>query len=251
MTEHPADYITESQEALEMLGKGYNNDPIPPTEFVSTMSGFTPVPDALVKEYGYMTALVWGRIWRFCQMSDGVCRAKLEKIADMIGVSERTIIRHSQILCDGGYLFDITPELRNKPHIYADTGKIKIRFSAEATMTESHRAMTESQRQGDRESVEESTTDSVSVKRDEVNAFTLYESNIGVLTPLIADTLGDAEKEYTLDWIKDAIGLAVLNNKRNWRYCETILKRWKESGKDDGKGKPKQEKESEYETLGL
>ena len=29
----------------------------------------------------------------------------------------------------------------------------------------------------------------------------------------------------------DAIELAVKNNKRNWKYCEAILKRWKEEGR--------------------
>lgn len=52
---------------------------------------------------------------------------------------------------------------------------------------------------------------------------------------MVADTLQDAEKVYPLQWITDAIQLAVHNNKRNWRYCETILKRWQTDGKDDGK----------------
>ena len=81
------------------------------------------------------------------------------------------------------------------------------------------------------------------------NTFAIYESNIGPLTPMIADSLQDAEKIYPADWIKDAIALAVENNKRNWRYCETILKRWQESGKDAGRGKPQTEAESEYATL--
>ncbi len=227
MSESQAEYVTESEEALQMLGKGYNSDPIPPTQFVSTLSGFTPVPDILIKEYGYVTALVWGRMWRFCQMADGVCRASLEKIGAMIGMSERTIIRHSEILCQGGYLFDMTPELRNKPHIYADTGKLKIRVNVES-------GMTESQRDYDSKSHEESTTKGEVSK----NIFTLYENNIGILTPMIANSLIDAENTYPAEWIIEAFQLAVENNKRNWRYCETILKRWKTDGKDEGKGKP-------------
>lgn len=150
-------YIADPEvaDALEMLGKGYNTDPIPPNEFVATVSGFTLAPDTIINEYGYVTALVWGVAWRFCQMSDGVCRAGLEKIAARLGMSERTIIRHLDTLCDGGFLFDTTPTLKNKPHIYADTGKIKVRMNIHA-MTESQRAVTESQRHGDRESVEES-----------------------------------------------------------------------------------------------
>ena len=63
------------------------------------------------------------------------------------------------------------------------------------------------------------------------NVFKLYEENIGPLTPLIADALKDAEKIYSEEWIADAIELAVKNNKRNWKYCEAILKRWKEDGR--------------------
>ena len=65
------------------------------------------------------------------------------------------------------------------------------------------------------------------------NTFRLYEENIGPLTPLIADTLKDAEQTYEQDWIADAIELAVKNNKRNWKYCEAILKRWKEEGRGE------------------
>jgi len=62
------------------------------------------------------------------------------------------------------------------------------------------------------------------------NVFRLYEENIGPLTPLIADALKDAEALYSDEWIADVIEIAVKNNKRNWKYCEAILKRWKEEG---------------------
>jgi DNA replication protein len=62
------------------------------------------------------------------------------------------------------------------------------------------------------------------------NIFKLYEENIGPLTPLIADALKDSEKTYPPDWVAEALGIAVKNNKRNWKYVETILRRWKEEG---------------------
>lgn len=65
------------------------------------------------------------------------------------------------------------------------------------------------------------------------NVFRLYEENIGPLTPMIADTLKDAEETYETDWIVDALELAVKNNKRNWKYIEAILKRWKEEGRGE------------------
>jgi len=63
------------------------------------------------------------------------------------------------------------------------------------------------------------------------NVFRRYEENIGPLTPLIADALIDAEATYTAAWVADAIELAVKHNKRNWKYSEAILKRWKDEGR--------------------
>ena len=66
------------------------------------------------------------------------------------------------------------------------------------------------------------------------NIFTLYEENIGLLTPMIAEELRDAEKTYPELWIKDAIKEAVNAGKRNWRYISAILERWATEGKSDG-----------------
>jgi DNA replication protein len=76
--------------------------------------------------------------------------------------------------------------------------------------------------------VESQTGVFASVERP--NIFKLYEENIGPLTPLIADALKDAE-EILGGMGREAIELAVKNNKRNWKYCEAILKRWKEEGR--------------------
>ena len=64
--------------------------------------------------------------------------------------------------------------------------------------------------------------------------FTLYEQNIGMLTPMIAEELRDAEKLYPEGWIRDAIKEAVNQNKRKWSYISAILKHWSTEGKDDG-----------------
>lgn len=64
--------------------------------------------------------------------------------------------------------------------------------------------------------------------------FTLYEQNIGMLTPMIADELRDAEQLYPQDWIRDAIREAVALNKRSWRYIAKILENWLAEGRSDG-----------------
>ncbi len=65
------------------------------------------------------------------------------------------------------------------------------------------------------------------------NVFKLYEENIGALTPLLADMLKEAEREYPGVWFEEAFEIAVSRNVRNWKYIEAILRRWKENGKDE------------------
>jgi DnaD/phage-associated family protein len=62
------------------------------------------------------------------------------------------------------------------------------------------------------------------------NIFTVYEEEIGMLTPMIADALDDAEKTYPPGWVEDALHEAALNNARNWKYAEACLKSWRKKG---------------------
>lgn len=96
------------------------------SSFLSTVKGFTPVIDVVVKDVGLIAAVVYGRVWRYCQMKNRVCTASLQVIADEIGMSRKTAERHIKTLCEAGYLIDKTPERRNRPHIYADAGRIVI-----------------------------------------------------------------------------------------------------------------------------
>ncbi|OGO19682.1 MAG: hypothetical protein A2Z14_14890 [Chloroflexi bacterium RBG_16_48_8] len=64
------------------------------------------------------------------------------------------------------------------------------------------------------------------------NIFTLYEQNIGALTPMIAETLRDAERSFPYSWIEEAITIAVENNVRKWTYINAILDGWQTRGKD-------------------
>jgi DNA replication protein len=61
--------------------------------------------------------------------------------------------------------------------------------------------------------------------------FSLYEKNIGLLTPLLTEQIVAAMQHYPVDWIEEAIGEAVSYNRRNWRYIQRILENWAASGK--------------------
>lgn len=82
------------------------------------------------------------------------------------------------------------------------------------------------------------------------NVFALYEANVGMLTPLIADELREAEREYPVEWIEDAFREAVALNKRSWRYIRAILERWRTDGRGEDKRTPEADRrryvEGEY-----
>ena len=66
------------------------------------------------------------------------------------------------------------------------------------------------------------------------SVFSLYEKNIGMLTPLLTDQIETAMELYPLDWIEDAIREAVTYNKRNWRYVQRVLENWSVNGRGEG-----------------
>ena len=71
------------------------------------------------------------------------------------------------------------------------------------------------------------------------NVFRLYEENIGMLAPVVADELRAAEEEYPSGWVEAAIREAAAGNVRSWRYIEAILERWKREGRGTrSSGKP-------------
>ncbi len=82
----------------------------------------------------------------------------------------------------------------------------------------------------------------ISLALERPNIYTLYEQNIGPLTPMIAEKLREAENEYPPDWIEEAVLIAVTNNVRKWRYIEAILEDWQNRGKDERKDRGDSEK---------
>jgi biotin operon repressor len=109
-------------------------------KFESSISGFVIAPKAIIQKYGGMAALVYGQVWLYAQQSKKVCFASIAKIASELRVSERTVIRHLKTLKDGGYLIDLTPNLRYKPHTYQISGKVKLMQKTELVVdnTDNH-----------------------------------------------------------------------------------------------------------------
>ena len=65
-----------------------------------------------------------------------------------------------------------------------------------------------------------------------------YYSEIGMITPMIADELIEASTSYPLQWTLDAIKEAATQNKRGWKYILAILTRWKAQGNQEAVKRP-------------
>lgn len=60
---------------------------------------------------------------------------------------------------------------------------------------------------------------------------TVYQENIGFISPIIADELKDLLDTYGKEWLKEAIVIAVKANKRKLNYVAGILNKWRIEGK--------------------
>lgn len=198
---------------------------------LAQVDGWTPVIDAVVQDVGATTALIFGKAWRYCQMSDNVCKASQDRLADELGLSRATINTHLSKLVEAGYLEDTTPDLVGLPHQYRDTGKANLSISFTGTSQKDlHPPVKEidTKKQYNKES-----------KKHEDDPETLaeiskaYQSEIGVITAMIADELREASTAYPLQWVKDAIHEAAVQNKRGWKYVLAILTRWKAQGNQE------------------
>ena len=83
----------------------------------------------------------------------------------------------------------------------------------------------------------------IELGQQQPNVFRLYEEHIGPLTPMLAETLTEAEDTYPPVWIEDAMRIAVENNVRRWRYIEAILESWQREGKDERTDRRRTEKD--------
>lgn len=76
-----------------------------------------------------------------------------------------------------------------------------------------------------------------------------YESNIGLLTPMIGDKIKDAMNDYPTSWILEGISEATGREKRSWNYVLGCLKNWKREGKSESTDPKEEKKQVEFKIL--
>jgi len=77
------------------------------------------------------------------------------------------------------------------------------------------------------------TATTIELTAGQANIFHLYEQTIGLLTPIVADELRAAEKDYPAAWVEDAFREAARQNARSWAYVKKILETRGRRGKRD------------------
>lgn len=97
---------------------------------LNNIDGWTPIIDDLAKELGLAAAIVFGRVWRFCQMNDNCCWAAQETIAKEYKISSDSVARALKKLVESGYLSE--KKESGKTTVYKDTGKAGLSFSVSA-----------------------------------------------------------------------------------------------------------------------
>ena len=188
---------------------------------LAKVNGWTPVIDAVVLDVGMTAAVVFGKAWRYCQMSDGVCKASQERIADELGISRATDNTYFSKLTEAGYLKDLTPHLLGLPHQYADTGKANLSISLTATCQNSL--------QGGVKNLDTKKEVKESIKEDErfaTIAKELATLQRGGLKSTDAELINTWLEKHTDEWILKAIQTAKDNGANSANYADKILINW-------------------------
>lgn len=82
------------------------------------------------------------------------------------------------------------------------------------------------------------------------NIFSIYETEIGVLTPFLSDALQEIEKTYPEVWFSEAVCEAKKSSTRiSLNYVVAIMARWKSEGKSDNSNGHKKKLEGAWQEV--
>lgn len=165
----------------------------------------------------------------------GWCWPRQSVIANLRGVSRKTVNQHIKILVDMGYL-------NVRPRYDEETGAQKsnmMQVKFDYGYQNVTGGVTPKRLQGvsplegytGGEVQEVTHNDPINDPKEEAAVFSLFENEMGGLTPLISDDLGDLIDEYDPSWVMDAIKETSRSGAKSIKYTAAILKRWKREGK--------------------
>lgn len=162
----------------------------------------------------------------------------VDTVATITGLSVRTVQRYLRILETIGMLIPSGkgPRGTNQysfPLVEHEDGSVRLKVARGDTVTP-RQPVTGDTESGDTESGDTAVSPKQTTHKNLVIVINTgeiakkYEQEFGALTPMIADMIQDDCKTYPIDWIPEAMQIAVQANKRNWSYVRGILKRCKD-----------------------
>lgn len=161
---------------------------------------------------------------------DGWCFPKLTTLGEMLGKTKQAVSKDIQALVDLGYV-EVTRQFR--PDGSQQNNLYRLLFDTRQRDVNPHQRGVYAPSTPE---VDPPSTPEVDALTPQYNApielyddeniqnvFKIWTDNCGPLTPIIADELILAEKEYGEAQVKDAITEAVKHNARSIKYVTTIL----------------------------
>lgn len=192
-------------------------------------TGFTIVPDFIVREHGAVAGLIFGKIARYCEWSEkDICTASNKRLADELELGESTIRKYKGLLEEEGYL-KIEKEKGEVDRVAISQEMVMkmdtpLRDSAPPATKQRGTPLLDSDEEYTKEYINNNNIGGAE------NIYKLFSENISELTPMLAEQLKAIEQDYPHDWIVQAIQEAVSNNVRKLKYIIAILKRWDKEG---------------------
>ena len=253
MTEEQAEYKVETQEAMEMLGKGYDHPSleIHPQQTVISKRGwkmqeeiipaFVKVSTAFKQEMESISGNAI-KVWLFIALSinrdTDQARPGLRTIAKACNLSINTVTSMIKEL-EQHQLLSVDRE-GNKYNIYEIPEYVSVNSRGVSKNDTVEQSVSIENQSVSKKSQSVSTGKGLTREpelnhineegKKTQNVFKLFEQEIGVLTPMIAQSLGDDEDEHGPAWVCEAIKIASQRGARNYKYISAILKRWKVDG---------------------
>lgn len=159
-------------------------------------------------------------------------KLSIRRIARMTGLSPKSVMDGSRQAEEHGLI-----------ELYTDGNKTTIWKASVSVLPSNTRRVTKvhasvlptpplsAVKERKKQSKENNDDDSAAAIKEKTSVLsTLYESNIGAITSLMADFIRNAAITYPQAWFEPAFEIAVKNNVRKWGYVEAVLEGWKLNG---------------------
>jgi len=195
----------------------------------------TPLNKNIVRELGLMKGAVACKIIYASNLRDSVCKMGQSRIADELGIDKSTVSKTIKWLLENDYFCQLQEPTDTTPaHIKPSEKLMSLLDTVDVInppVDNVNPPVDNVNQNKNTNKNKDKTTNGCDADFGEV--CTVYENEIGLLSPMVSNKIKLLLDDYPRDWIIDAVKVAVGANVRRINYVEGILKRWATEGKND------------------